>query len=432
MSALTADARRDVEGRYSWYALALLTAAQGCHALDRAIIGLVLEPVRLEFSLSDSQLGVLAGLSYGLAFALAAVPMGMLVDRVNRKRLLAGALAAWSLLTAVCGLTTSFLTLLLGRIAVGAAESAGPSAGMSLLADYFRPKQRATAVGIWYLSSALGIFGTYLVGGYVAAHYGWRAAFFVAGAPGLVLAFVILATLKEPMRGRLDGDVPKQPPCGPRQGLAYVLRSPQLLLCMAAITLMAVAQAATLTWLTSFLVRGHDFSLTSAGSATAVMMGVMAPAGSFVIALLVDRGNRKHGFSVRRVAIACLLTSVISAVVGVAALLSQSTVVLLVLLGVFTLLQGGHNGSANSLLVGLAGPHVRGFVLAILQVLTNLVGWGLGPLIVGVVSDRIGGPLALQWALLSVLIFHLLAGAHFLFLARARPTAPTATVPESI
>jgi predicted MFS family arabinose efflux permease len=424
------DAGRQTD-RYKWYALALLTAAQGCHALDRAIIGLVLEPVRLEFDLSDSQLGVLAGLSYGLAFALAAIPMGMLVDRVNRKRLLAGALAAWSVLTAVCGLTTSFLSLLVSRIAVGAAESAGPSAGMSLLADYFRPRQRATAVGIWYLSSALGIFGTYLVGGYVAAHYGWRAAFFVAGAPGLLLAGVILATLKEPLRGLFDDTAQKQAPCGPRQGLAYVMRSPQLLLCMGAITLMAVAQAATLTWMTSFLVRGHDFDLTRAGSATAVMMGVMAPVGSFVVALLVDRGNRKLGFSVRRVASACVLTSLVSAFVGVAALLSHSTVMLLSLLGVFTLLQGGHNGSANSLLVGLAGPHVRGFVLATLQVLTNLVGWGLGPLIVGVVSDRIGGPLALQWGLLSVLIFHLLASLHFFLLARTESIAHVASVPES-
>lgn len=414
-------------GRYRWYVLALLTAAQGCHALDRAIIGLVLEPVRQEFKVSDSQLGVLAGLGYGAAFAAAAIPMGLLVDRTNRKRLLGVLLALWSGLTALCGLASNYVQLLVARMAVGVAESGGAPTGMSILADYFRPSERAGAVGIWYLSSAIGIIGTYLVGGFVAAQFGWRAAFFVAGAPGLLLAAVIFATLREPRRGASDPPgqaVEAAKPMGLFRGLAYIARRPTIMSVMLAIGFMSIAQSATATWMASFLVRAHGYSLPMAGIIGAVTMGVLAPLGASAVGLAVDRRNQARGYDLSRVAMACVFTTTASALLGAGAVAMQSQAAMLVLLGGYTMLQAGHNGAANSMLVTLAGANVRGFVMSTLQVLTNLFGWGLGPVIVGAVSDRVGGAHSLQWGLLAVILFQFLAGLSFFLVTRSRRAVP--------
>jgi MFS family permease len=173
-------------GRYPWYVLGILTLAQTCHGIDRAIIGLVLAPVGREFALTDGQLGMLAGFAYGIFFALATLPFGIAVDNWNRRNLMAAALTLWSGATALCGLATGFWTLVIGRAAVGTAEAGGSPTGMSLLSDYFGQDRRATAIGIWYLSSGIGLAIAFVVGGAIVQSVGWRWAFVAAGVPALL------------------------------------------------------------------------------------------------------------------------------------------------------------------------------------------------------------------------------------------------------
>jgi len=189
---------------YRWYVLAILTVAQTCHGIDRAIIGLVLKPLGQEFHLTGAQLGLLAGAAYGIPFALTAIPFGYAVDRYNRKALMSAALAAWSGATALCGAATGFWSMLAGRAAVGVAEAGGSPTGMSLLSDYFGTDKRSTAIGIWYLSSGIGFALAFFVGGWIVADYGWRWAFVAAGVPGLLLAPVLFLTVREPTRGQQD------------------------------------------------------------------------------------------------------------------------------------------------------------------------------------------------------------------------------------
>ena len=181
---------------YRWYVLAILTIAQTCHGIDRAIIGLVLQPVGQEFGLTGAQLGLLAGVAYGVPFALAAIPFGYAVDRYNRKTLMTFALSAWSAATALCGAVTGFWTMLAGRAAVGVAEAGGSPTGMSLLSDYFGTDKRSTAIGIWYLSSGIGTAVAFFVGGWIVVEYGWRWAFVAAGIPGLLLAPFLFFTVR--------------------------------------------------------------------------------------------------------------------------------------------------------------------------------------------------------------------------------------------
>src|SRR5271155_3531409 len=162
--------------RRGWDALAVMLLIFSCHFLDRAVLSLVAEPVRKEFGLSDSQLGVLNGFAFGLMFAIAGIPIGLLVDRINRSRLLACMVFLWSSATALCGLAQSYAALLTGRMAVGAAEAGGAPTSLSLMSDYFPPRLRSTAVGYYYLGNAVGGLMCYLVGSRGAAHYGWRGA----------------------------------------------------------------------------------------------------------------------------------------------------------------------------------------------------------------------------------------------------------------
>ncbi len=407
--------------RYRWYVLALLTAAQVCSYMDRTIIGIVIEPVRAEFGLSDGQMGFLSGLAFGLAFAVAAIPMGWLVDRCNRRKLLALIVALWSGLTMFCGLAQSYLMLLLSRMSVGAAEAGGSPTGVSILSDYFGPRERASAVAIWYSSSTLAVILTFLFGGFVAQQFGWRATFLFAGAPGLVVALLIFLTLREPVRGVLDhsGGKAQRQPLGLRQGAAYVLRRRGLMHCMAGIILSAATVSAMSIWMVTFLTRFHGLDLARAGMVAGIGLGIFGSLGGIACGFIADRLNKgSAALAPGRSALLCATTALLAIVFGMVAVLAQSTLVAVGFMFVYALFKTAHNGPANALMLGLVGSHVRGFSVSTLQIGTNLVSWGMGPLVVGLLSDYIGGPQSLRWALAITLLINAWAVAHYLLAAR--------------
>jgi MFS family permease len=404
---------------YRWYALAILTLAQACHALDRSIIGLVLEPVRREFNLTDTQLGFLAGLAYGLAFSIAALPMGLLGDRFNRRNMLACVLVLWSGLTALCGFARSYTFLVLARIAVATAEAGGPPTGMSLISDYFSRRQRTTAIGIWYLSAAIGIVLTFVLGGYVAQHYGWRSAFFLAGLPGLVMAIVIIFSLREPPRGGSDPVTALEATPSLATAVMIVLRRPSVLNSVAGITIVAATISSSSTWMPSFLIRHHGFTISQAGNATAIGFGGCCAIGGLGAAFLSDRlANASGRFRPGQAALVAAFAAFGALFLSIALMLVRTPHATIVLLCCYCLLCQGPIAPANGLVMTLLPARVRGFAVAIIQLSANLVGYGLGPTLVGVISDHIGGNDSLRWGLISVLILNSWAVIHFLFSAR--------------
>lgn len=405
--------------RYRWYVLFVLTAAQACHYLDRTIIGLVVEPVRSEFGLSDGQIGLLSGLAYGIAFALAAIPLGWLVDRSNRRNLLAIILSLWSGLTMVCGLAQNYLTLLLSRMAVGAAEAGGSPTGMSILADYFGPRERSSAIAIWYASAAFGVMMTFLVGGYIAEHYGWRYAFFFAGIPGLLVAVLILATLKEPVRGAMELQRSDFKPLPPGRAALYLLRRPAVVHCMMGIILAGLTVSGFSIWTVSYFTRQHGLDLSQAGVVAAVALGICGAIGGIACGLVADRLNSgSRGYQPKRIALLCAATASLSILVGVAALLANSFWVAMGIYFAYAMLNTAHNGPANALLLSLVGPHMRGFTISAVQMSANLISWGMGPLIVGLLSDLITLPDSLRWALILTLMINIWAALHFVLASR--------------
>lgn len=409
-------------GAYSWYVLGVLTLSQTCHGIDRAIIGLVLAPVGAEFGLSDGQLGFLAGFAYGIFFALAALPFGYMVDRFNRRALMTAALATWSGATALCGFATGFWSLVAGRAAVGAAEAGGSPTGMSLLSDYFPEDRRSTAIGIWYLSSGIGLAIAFFVGGFVIQNAGWRWAFFAAGIPGLLLAPILFLTVREPKRGGRDTAAldPTITSLDFADRVRLLASRPGLLHCIAAIVLIATGIFGMSTWLTTFLLRSHGMPIAQAGLMVAIAYGVLGSVGGFAAGWIADRLNRaRGGFDPARNAAFASAIPILTAVTGIGTVAAPSLEVALAMMWACGFFSASYNGPVYAAIVALAGPRLRGLAVSLVQLGANLVGVGVGTFLIGAISDGVGGVEGVAWGIGVAMLFPLWGGVHLLLAARA-------------
>lgn len=401
---------------YRWYVLAILTLAQTCHGMDRAVIGLVLKPIGDEFHLSGQQLGLLAGLAYGLPFALAAIPFGYAVDRTNRKVLLSCAMTAWSAATAICAAATGYWSLLAGRAAVGAAEAGGSPTGLSILSDYFGSERRATAIGIWYLSAGLGFALAFFAGGLIVSAYGWRLTFLLAGVPGIILAPLLLLTLREPARGQLDQAEPVlRASLWPR--LRELMSRPGIALGVAAITCIATGIYGMSTWLATFLIVRHGLPLAQAGTTVAIAYGLLGSVGGLAAGWGVDRINaRRGGFDPARTALIGSAIPLLTAISGLAAVTAGDSRLAIGCIMAAGLFSSSYNGPVNAMIVTQAGPNLRGLAISTVQTSANLIGVGLGAWLIGKISDIVGGREGLACGIGAAMIF-CVAGALLLLLA---------------
>ncbi|NJC40468.1 MFS family permease [Brevundimonas alba] len=189
---------------YRYYVLAVLVLIYALNFLDRQIIGILAAPLKAHFQLSDSQFGLLGGIAFASVYSTLAIPLAWLADRFSRVWIMTGALAVWSGFTALCGLAGSFTQLFLCRMGVGVGEAGGVAPAYSLLSDYFPPSQRARALAVFAFGIPIGTAAGTLVGGLLAARYGWQTAFIVVGLLGLLLAPLLRLTVRDPKRGGTD------------------------------------------------------------------------------------------------------------------------------------------------------------------------------------------------------------------------------------
>lgn len=393
-----------------WFALGVLSLVYMLHTVDRNIVSAVVEPIKREFTLTDRAMGALSGLAHAVAFAVAVLPMGWGVDRMNRIRLLAGLLAVWSGMTALSGLAGSYWGLLLARSGVGAAEAGSSPACMSLISDLFPPSRRASAIGMFYLSTAFGTGLVFLVGAAVAHNFGWRTMFFAAGLPGLMLAALLLMVLSEPKRGGFESAP------APSQGVSFaaVWRHVQahrsVTLLTLAIMMAAMLMSSLWTWTASFLIRLHGLDLQRAGLIVALVAGVAQAIGSAVAGPVADR--LAHGMPSRLAIVpTVMLICAVAAGLGMVLVPELHWTLACALLMGFML--GGWLGPGYGLLMTLTPAPMRGRVMAGSQLMTNLIGVGLGPLLTGALSDLIGGPGSLRWAMALTLLIGLVAALLF-------------------
>jgi MFS family permease len=204
MTDVTPPAARVEKTGYRFYVLAILVLVYMLNFLDRQIIGILAAPLKAEFGMSDSQFGLLGGIAFASVYSTLAIPLAWLADRFSRVWIMTGALAVWSGFTALCGMAGSFGQLFLCRMGVGIGEAGGVAPAYSLIADYFPPHQRARALAAFAFGIPLGTAAGTLVGGLLAAAYGWRTAFIVVGLLGLLLAPLLRLTIRDPKRGGTD------------------------------------------------------------------------------------------------------------------------------------------------------------------------------------------------------------------------------------
>lgn len=181
---------------YKWYVVGVLTAVYASSQVDRQIMGMLLEPIKLELGASDTQMGFLIGLTFAVFYATLGMPIAMLADRSNRRNIITAAISIWSLMTVVCGYAANFMQLALARIGVGVGEAGSSPPSHSIIADLFGPEHRGTAMGVFALGVNIGLLIAYLAGGWLTENWGWRATFVAVGLPGLLFAAILYFTTR--------------------------------------------------------------------------------------------------------------------------------------------------------------------------------------------------------------------------------------------
>jgi MFS family permease len=419
---------------YAGYVLTILVLTNMMNSVDRAVVNILVEPIRLELGFSDTEIGLIGGLGFALVYGLLGLPIARLADRGNRRRLLAVGLAFWSAMTIVTGRAIGFWSMLLARVGVGAGEATCYPASLSILSDYFKPENRPRAIALFQLGLHLGyIFGA-VIASTVAERYGWRASFTVLGAPGVVLAVVIMLSVREPVRGRLD---PPSTSRVDRAGFAETIRvlvtdRPFMMLAGAGM-FMALGGATLANWGAAYMMRSHGLTQGQVGVLLAPVMGgaglIGTLIGGFLGTMVAKRNSRSH---------APLLVMLFTALPGVPAMatfLLAPTVQIAVIggfLGGF--LTSMYYGSLVAVALGRVPASNRGMATSILIIGQTVIGFGFGPLIAGGISDALSGRLgteSLRYAMLMapVCVFAgwaLTLACYRLLNRQAEPAGPTA------
>lgn len=371
--------------RARWMAVLMLLGLYILHSVDRYVIAVVIEPIKHEFKLSDTELGAVGGLAHAIAYSAFVLPVGWLLDRWNRVKVLSAMLGLWSVVTAFGAFATGFWFLFLMRMGVGAAETASSPGSQSLIASLFPIRKRASAMGVVFSGTAIGTGLVFAIGAPVAQHWGWRYVFLLAGLPGILLALLMWFKFPEPERN-FDGS--KQHTAIPMLQVAKVfLSSKALVLTSLGSTIAAMNIVSVWTWISPILIREHHYSLAQAGMIVGVAAGVLKFASGFLSGFLGDwiaKGRLNRMWIVPTAAL--VLTAPIS--FGIAFAPSQLVAGALVMLLGLSL--GTHYAAPKTVIMTVAPDNMRGSVAAMEQLMVNLIGAALGPLLTGMISDKLG------------------------------------------
>lgn len=400
---------------YNWYVLVVFTVIFLLASVDRSLISVVMEPIRREFYLTDAQLGFLAGLAFGIPYALASLPFGLLIDRVNRRWFLASMLALWSALTGLCGLAQNYMQLLGLRMLVGVAEAGFPAA-QSMISDYFSARRRPMALGVFMSGGSVAFILSFALGGWVADTYGWRAVFFAAGPPGIFVALLFFLTVREPERGRMDGAVRQPDARAPSfwQAVRFLMASPAFRHLFMGYALVAATTASFWSWIGSLLIRIHGLDVREAGMYIAFGAGVFGFVGALLGAAITARLARK---GLRSVMTFIAAMSILLSPFGIAMALASSFTAVVACMVVTSILKSCYTGPAQGIILSLAKTRMRGVAASLVNVAGTLLGFGVGPLLAGSISYLLGGGNSIRYGLAALFLMNIWAGLHF-WLAR--------------
>jgi len=384
---------------YAWYVICVLTAASTFALLDRVAIGLMVDPIKRDLHMTDTQMGILQGLAFAIFYSLFGLPVGYLVDRWRRVRLLSLGVVAWSAATMACGLAQSYVALFLARITVGAGESVGTPSSVSLISDYFSPANRARAMGAFMVAGAVGQAMAYLIGGVAigaaaglraaaapvfGAMADWQITFLLIGLPGFVIAFLVAFTVREPVRRERMSS--KRAPIGALWTQLQANRGAYAALILGAVSNAAVI-AAQIGWFPSLFARVHHWTPTHIGTVFALVgfpCGLSsALSAGWIMSWLARRGRTDGPILVM------LGQALVWSIFGPLKALAP-TPTLALLAHIPTAMTAIWSATAALTALNQITPNeLRGQVIAISSIMTGLVAYSIGAASVGVMNDHL-------------------------------------------
>ena len=426
-----------VSGFRRHYTLFVLFLISAVSLIDRQVMGVVIEPVKAEFQVSDTQIGLLTGLAFALIYCVFAIPLGRYADRGNRRNLIGWCCAFWSVMAMLCGFSGNFLSLALARIGVAVGESGSGAASMSMIVDLYPPQQRSKAISVFMLGAPIGALLGMSLGAWIAYYHGWREAFIWMAVPGIIAAVLLRFTATEPLRGLWEKASQSRPDL-PHESLMQVMRAAWQCTTFVRIAmagaLLAFASYAFSIWSTAFLVRSHGLSLKDAG----IIMGLAAGPGAIIGSLSsgwLSAGLARHdsrwqlGVPIIGALIACPMAIAFALYPAgnpwsLGALQVPQAAVFMFGMSVFGMWWMAPSYTAIAQLVA---PERRATMIALYNFGIMALGAGFGPLAVGVLSDHLTPALgvdALRWSLVICASSYLLASG--LLLSVLRPYADNA------
>ncbi|USU08128.1 MFS transporter [Sphingomonadaceae bacterium OTU29MARTA1] len=418
MTMTTSPALPATSTRYRALVLAMLLLVYTFNFLDRQILGILVAPIKAELKLTDTQLGALGGIAFALLYSTLAIPLALVADRTSRSWVITISLTVWSAFTALCGLATGFWQFFAFRLGVGVGEAGGVAPSYAMISDYFPPEQRARALSIYSLGIPVGLAAGALLGGMLASAVNWRWAFIAVGLAGVVIAPLFRLVVKEPPRGMFDPAAVRSERVSVGAVFRILAAKPSFWLMAFGASFSSLCGYGLAFWVPSVLIRSFGFSLLTASQYIGSLLLIGGTIGVFAGGWLADRlGAKDRGVYAKLPAIAWLVTVPLFA----AGLTSGSPTLSWFLF----LIPHGLNilwlGPVTTAVQHLVPPPMRATASASFLFINNLIGLGLGSLIMGRLSDAmtaVHGADALRWATTYALGFYLVAAGLMLLAVR--------------
>jgi predicted MFS family arabinose efflux permease len=370
----------------AYYALGLLTLVYAFNFIDRQLLAILQESIKADLDLSDSQLGILTGFAFAVFYVTAGIPIARWADHGNRRNIVAGSLFIWSFMTALSGMVQTYGQLVLARIGVGIGEAGGSPPSHSIISDIFPPERRASALGFYSTGVSFGILFGFLFGGWLNEFFGWRTAFLIVGIPGVLLAGILMLTLREPARGLAEQRSASNEPVPLKKVLSVLWGSRSFRHLSLGASLNAFSGYSISSWSASFFIRSHDMSTGELGTWLALIIGLCGAIGVFFGGVLADRMSAKDK---RWYMWLPAIVGFIAVPFMVAVYLVDNPYYALILMVIPGLLHQVYLGSTIATTHNLVGLRMRATSSAILFFIINMIGLGLGPFLIGFLSDQL-------------------------------------------
>ncbi len=390
--------------RSSNVVLAMLLLVYTFNFLDRQILGILVQPIKADLHLTDTQMGLLGGTAFAILYSTLAIPLAFLADRTSRSWVITVSLSIWSLFTALCGAASGFGQLFLFRLGVGVGEAGGVAPSYALIADYFPPERRGRALGIYSMGVPIGLASGTLLGAFIATYVDWRAAFLAVGVAGLIIAPVFRWLVRDPVR--VAAPVGRAPVSAV---FAILASKPSFWLMAFAASMSSLAGYGLAFWVPSLMIRSYGFDLQTTALYFASLLLIGGASGVFLGGVLADRiGKGDRGIYAKIPAFAWMIT----APLFVAGFLSPSPVLAWFLFLIPNALNILWLGPMTNAVQHLVPPHMRATASASFLLINNLIGLGVGSFAIGALSDALTvrfGTEALRYSAMVVACFYVLA-----------------------